>query len=172
MKEAMTAVAEMLFNDHKGKTETSSAIVDVQLWANTVARRLCCLRMWLNSWSRTWFSIQCYESVHSSDTAQRAVFIRFEDVSIREELFTLLPLKTSTRGVDMYNAVKVFLSYHCIHQQAMCTKALRLNHVMAPGIKIITAIGAKEKQHGSIKLFLEDCSKEYGHLLLRHSDVR
>ncbi|KAM9726312.1 general transcription factor II-I repeat domain-containing protein 2B-like [Menidia menidia] len=57
-----------------------------------------------------WFSIQCDESVDSSSTAQLSIFVRmvFEDFSTREELLTLLPLKTSTRGVDIYNAVKEF----------------------------------------------------------------
>uniref|UniRef100_UPI0037E75A31 sialic acid-binding Ig-like lectin 12 n=1 Tax=Semicossyphus pulcher TaxID=241346 RepID=UPI0037E75A31 len=57
-----------------------------------------------------WFSIQCDESVDSSSTAQLLVFIRmvFEDFSTREELLTLLPLKTTTRGVDIYNTVKEF----------------------------------------------------------------
>lgn len=36
-KEAMTAVAETLFRDHKSKPEIWSAIADVQLGANTVA---------------------------------------------------------------------------------------------------------------------------------------
>ncbi|XP_060734371.1 general transcription factor II-I repeat domain-containing protein 2-like [Tachysurus vachellii] len=57
-----------------------------------------------------WFSIQCDESVDGSSTAQLLVFIRmvFEDFSTREELLTLLPLKTTTRGVDIYNTVKEF----------------------------------------------------------------
>ena len=55
-----------------------------------------------------WFSIQCDESVDRSDTAQLAVFIRmvFDDFSTKEEFLTLLPLKTATREVDIYNAVK------------------------------------------------------------------
>ncbi|KAJ8409935.1 hypothetical protein AAFF_G00209760 [Aldrovandia affinis] len=57
-----------------------------------------------------WFSIQCDESVDSRSTAQLLVFIRmvFDDFSTKEELLTLLPLKTTTRGVDIYNAVKEF----------------------------------------------------------------
>ncbi|TWW74443.1 SCAN domain-containing protein 3 [Takifugu flavidus] len=58
-----------------------------------------------------WFSIQCDESVDSSSTAQLMIFMRkvFDDFSAKEELLTLLPLKTTTRGVDIYNAVKEFL---------------------------------------------------------------
>ncbi|CAM4361987.1 unnamed protein product [Leuciscus chuanchicus] len=57
-----------------------------------------------------WFSIQCDESVDSSSTAQLMVFIRmvFSDLSVKEEFLTLLPLKTTTRGVDIYAAVKKY----------------------------------------------------------------
>ncbi|XP_063730588.1 general transcription factor II-I repeat domain-containing protein 2A-like [Eleginops maclovinus] len=59
-----------------------------------------------------WFSIQCDESIDSSSTAQLMMFVRmvFQDFSTKEELLTLLPLKTSTRGVDIYNAVKEFFN--------------------------------------------------------------
>lgn len=58
----------------------------------------------------SWFGIQCDESVDSSSIAQLLVFVRmvFEDFSTREELLALLPLKTTTRGVDIYNTVKEF----------------------------------------------------------------
>ncbi|GAA6225131.1 general transcription factor II-I repeat domain-containing protein 2A-like [Lates japonicus] len=50
------------------------------------------------------FSIQYDESVDSS-TAQ---LMMFDDFSTKEELLTLLPLKTTTGGTDIYNAVKKF----------------------------------------------------------------
>ena len=58
----------------------------------------------------SWFSIHCDESVDNSSTAQLLVFIRmaFEDFSTNEELLTLLPLKTTTKGVDIYNTLKEF----------------------------------------------------------------
>ncbi|XP_042253724.1 protein ZBED8-like isoform X2 [Thunnus maccoyii] len=45
---------------------------------------------------------------HQQD--QLMIFIRtvFDDFSTKEELLTLLPLKTTTRGIDIYNAVKSF----------------------------------------------------------------
>ena len=57
-----------------------------------------------------WFSIQSNEFVDSSGTAQTLLFIRmvFEDFSTKDELLTLLPFKTTMRGVDIYNAVKEF----------------------------------------------------------------
>lgn len=114
VKEAMTAVAETLFKDHKSKTEILSAIADVQLGANTVARRVSALSAdavkQLDSDTNRCkcFLIQRDESVDSSNTAQLAVFNRmvFDDFSTKEEFLTLLPLKTTTRGVDIYNVVK------------------------------------------------------------------
>lgn len=58
-----------------------------------------------------WFSIQCDECVDSSSTEQLMVFLRmvFSDFSVKEEFLTLLPLKTTTRGVDIYDAMKYFM---------------------------------------------------------------
>lgn len=112
VKEAMTAVAEMLFKDHKCKTEILSAFSDVQLGANTM--RVSALATDAGrqletdiSWCK-WFSIQCDEPVDASDAAQLAIFILmvFEDSTVHQEFLTLLSLKTTTRGVDIYNAVK------------------------------------------------------------------
>lgn len=82
VKEAMSAAAETLFAEHKSKTDILAAIGDVQLGANTVARRVAALSQdamkQLDSDIQRckWFSIQCDESVDSSDTAQLAIFIR------------------------------------------------------------------------------------------------
>ena len=82
VKEAMTAVAELLFKDHKCKTEMLSAIANVHLGANSVARRVSALsadaviQLETNMNRCKWFLIQCDESVDSSDIAQLAVFIR------------------------------------------------------------------------------------------------
>lgn len=122
VKEAMTAVAETLFKDHKCKTEILSAFADVQLGANTIARRVSALssdaarQLEIDINRCKWFSIQCDESVDASDTAQLALFIRmaFDDFTVKEDFLTLLPLKTTTRGVDIYNAVKNYFTEHKI----------------------------------------------------------
>lgn len=56
------------------------------------------------------FSIQRNKSVASSSTSQLMMFIPmvFDDFSAKDQLLTLLPLKTTMRGVDIYNAVKRF----------------------------------------------------------------
>ena len=48
------------------------------------------------------FSLQSDESTDTVDVAQLCVFIRvvFEDMSAKEELLTILPLKGHTRGED------------------------------------------------------------------------
>ncbi|XP_053495532.1 zinc finger BED domain-containing protein 5-like [Ictalurus furcatus] len=114
VKKAMTAMAETLFRDHKSKTEIMSAIADVQLSANTVARRVSLLssdamgQLEQDMQRCKWFSFQCDESVDLRYTAQLVVFVQmvFDDFSTKEEFFTLLPLKTTTRGVDIYNVLK------------------------------------------------------------------
>lgn len=55
-----------------------------------------------------WVSIQCDECVDSSSTAPLLVFIRMVFDDSTKELLTLLPLKTTTRGVDIDNTVKEF----------------------------------------------------------------
>ncbi|CAK6967391.1 hypothetical protein PFLUV_G00138310 [Scomber scombrus] len=104
-----------------------------------------CLVTWFDQLDRDlakcrWFSIQCDESVDSSSTAQLLIFVRmvFEDFSTREELLTLLPLKTTTRGVDIYNAVKEFFVQkkfeHCEVTTPLCCSRLTVGgHVAEPG---------------------------------------
>lgn len=64
-----------------------------------------------------WFSIQFDESVDSTSTAQLMMFIQmvFNDFSTEEEVLTLLPLKTTTRGIDIYNAVKTQCREDVLH---------------------------------------------------------
>ncbi|KAJ8352144.1 hypothetical protein SKAU_G00236200 [Synaphobranchus kaupii] len=133
-----------------------------------------------------WFSIQCDESVDSSSTAQLMVFIRmvFDDLSTKEELLTLIPLRTTTRGVDIYNAIKTFFVEKKVPLEklvsvttdgapamAICAKVTGFDHVMTPVVKIINSIRAKAKQHRTFKVLLEELSAEYGDLLL-HTEIR
>ncbi|GFU93195.1 uncharacterized protein TNCV_4217211 [Trichonephila clavipes] len=49
------------------------------------------------------FSLQFDESVDVVDISQPCIFVRmdFQDMSIKEELLTILPLKKKTRGEDV-----------------------------------------------------------------------
>ena len=49
-------------------------------------------------------------------------------------------------------------------------KVMGFDHVMTPVVKI-NAIQARANQHRSFKLFLEECSAEYGDILL-HTAIR
>ncbi|XP_070408070.1 general transcription factor II-I repeat domain-containing protein 2-like [Nothobranchius furzeri] len=101
-KEAMMIIAKTVFKDEKNGTDVISTLSNVQLGAKQLEQDVATCK---------WFSIQCDESVDCSSSAQLMVFIRmvFDDFSTKEELLTLLPLQTTTRGVDIYNAVKSFL---------------------------------------------------------------
>ncbi|GFW92718.1 uncharacterized protein TNCV_1735111 [Trichonephila clavipes] len=57
------------------------------------------------------FSLQFEESVEVVDVSQFCIFVRmvFLDMSIKEELLTILPLKKKTRGEDVYCAFKKYI---------------------------------------------------------------
>ncbi|GFU21836.1 DUF4371 domain-containing protein [Trichonephila clavipes] len=57
------------------------------------------------------FSLQFDESVDVVDISQLSIFVRmvFQDMSIKEELMTILPLKKKTRGEDVYCAFKKYI---------------------------------------------------------------
>ncbi|GFU95718.1 uncharacterized protein TNCV_4889071 [Trichonephila clavipes] len=56
-------------------------------------------------------SLQFDESTDISDIAQLCIFVRmvFEDLTSKEELLTIIPLKGQTRGQDIYNSFKNFI---------------------------------------------------------------
>eukprot|EP00064_Thunnus_orientalis_P018981 superscaffoldBa00004562_g19090 len=101
----MMIVANTVFKDEKHGPDVISALSDVQLGASTMARRVSSMSENLTEQldrglaTCRWFSIQCDESVDSTSTAQLMISLQKK---------TLLPLKTTTRGIDIYNAVKSF----------------------------------------------------------------
>ena len=115
-KETMMLVANTLFKDKKHDPEAISALSDVQLGTSTMARRVSSLSENLTEQvdrdlaACRWLSMQFDESVDSASTAQLMIFIRmvFDDFSTKVELLTLLPLNATTRGVNIYTAVKNF----------------------------------------------------------------
>ena len=58
------------------------------------------------------FSLQLDESMDVSDTAQLCIFIRmaFTDMTAKEELLTLLPMKEHTRGEDIFQSFNNFIT--------------------------------------------------------------
>ena len=68
-------------------------------------------QMWKDIGYCECFSLQLDESTDVSDTAQMCVFIRMvlSDMTAREELLTLLPMKEKARGEDIFLSFKNFI---------------------------------------------------------------
>lgn len=118
VKEALLEAADSVLNDFKNKAEIMKAIKEVQLSRNTITRRCEGMAVDVEEQLRKdidaceCFSLQFDESTDMVDVAQLCVFIRmvFEDMSAKEELLTILPLKGHTRGEDIFNAFMGFVS--------------------------------------------------------------
>jgi hypothetical protein len=65
-----------------------------------------------------------------------------------------------------------FHSLHCIlHQQALCAKSLKMNHVMGTVIKTVNFICASALNYREFVAFLEEVENEYGEIFY-HTNVR
>lgn len=65
-----------------------------------------------------------------------------------------------------------FAHYHCIiHQEALCAKIFRFEHVMKIVVKIVNSIRAAAMQHRLFRQLLQDEDAEYEDLIL-HTEVR
>lgn len=117
IKEAMQRAGEALFNDFKNKKEIISALNDISLSRNTVMRRSEALSENLEQLLNEdlqkccFLSLQFDESTDVTDIAELCVFVRlvFEDMTTKEELLTMIPLKGQTRGEDIYRSFKSFV---------------------------------------------------------------
>ncbi|KAJ8352117.1 hypothetical protein SKAU_G00235930 [Synaphobranchus kaupii] len=117
VKEAFVEAADSLFRDFKNKAEILSSIKALQLSRSTVTRRCeataedLTQQMWKDIGDCECFSLQLDESTDVSDTAQMCIFIRmvFSDITAKEELLTVLPMKEQTRGEDIFQSFKNFI---------------------------------------------------------------
>lgn len=117
VKEAFVEAADSLFRDFKNKSEILSSIKALQLSRCTVTRRCEAMaedltqQMWKDIRDCECFSVQLDESTDVSDTAQMCIFIRmvFSDITAKEELLTVLPMKKQTRGEDIFQSFKNFI---------------------------------------------------------------
>lgn len=117
MKEAFVEAAESLFGDFKNKAEIMSSIKALQLSRHTVTRRCEAMaedvtqQMWKDIGDCECFSLQLDESTDVSDTAQVCVYIPmvFSDMTAKEELLTVIPLKEHARGEDIFLSFKNFI---------------------------------------------------------------
>jgi len=116
VKEAFLEAAESLFCDFENKSDIISAITDMQLSRNTVTRRVVEIssnlknQLMIDIENCTAFSLQADESTDVADVSQLIIFIRmvFKDFSTKEELLTIIPLKSKTRGEDIFQNFKTF----------------------------------------------------------------
>uniref|UniRef100_A0A669C9P0 HAT C-terminal dimerisation domain-containing protein n=1 Tax=Oreochromis niloticus TaxID=8128 RepID=A0A669C9P0_ORENI len=117
VKEAFVEAADSLFRDFKNKAEITSSIKALQLSRSTVTRRCEAMaedltqQLWKDIRDCQCFSLQLDESTDVSDTAQVCIFIRmvFTDITAKEELLTVLPMKEQTRGEDIFQSFKNFI---------------------------------------------------------------
>ncbi|KAF0751864.1 zinc finger BED domain-containing protein 5-like [Aphis craccivora] len=118
VKQAFLEGADALFENFKNKSEILSAINDLQLSRKTVTRRVESIGQNLVEILKqdikecVYFSLQFDESTDITDTAQLCIFIRlvFSNFNSKEELLTIIPMKSTTRGVDIYQAFINFVN--------------------------------------------------------------
>ncbi|XP_031746573.1 general transcription factor II-I repeat domain-containing protein 2B-like [Xenopus tropicalis] len=109
VKTCALKMAEAFGNETMAKTVES-----ISLSHQTVARHICTINQHLTDKlqnilrSAPYFSIALDESTDITDTCQLVIFVRSVDQEfhISEELLEIVPLHGSTKGEDIYNAVK------------------------------------------------------------------
>ncbi|XP_076827101.1 general transcription factor II-I repeat domain-containing protein 2 [Brachyhypopomus gauderio] len=70
------------------------------------------------------------------------------------------------------NVTDELTAYHCIiHQESLCGKALKMEHVMSTITRAVNTIRAKGLNHRQFKAFLGELDTEYGDLPY-HTEVR
>lgn len=71
------------------------------------------------------FSVACDESTDVCGVAQLAVFLRAvdEEINVYEELLELVPLRDTTTGVDIFNAVHELLQKYNLDMSKLCSVA-------------------------------------------------
>lgn len=116
-KKAFVEAADALFCDFKNRSEIISAINEMQLSRNTVAKRVdeisSDLKQQLMQDVKDCraFSLQIDESTDAVDVSQMIIFIRMvlNDFSTKEEMLTIIPLKGKTRGEDLFSKFKNYI---------------------------------------------------------------
>ena len=105
--------ADSLFAEFKNKDEIKKEISNLQLSHQTVARRVeiisCDIseQLLVDLKNASGFSLALDESCDVTDTEQLIIWVRFDmEHTFKEELLALVPLQNTTRGEDIYKALK------------------------------------------------------------------
>jgi len=113
VKECFLECAESLFSDFRNKTEIKKQILNLSLSHQTVARRVKLLSHNILSQLRndlktaSGFSLALDKSADISDTEQLIVYVRFDvKDEFKEDLLGVVALQNTTRGEDIYRALK------------------------------------------------------------------
>ncbi|GFQ81141.1 uncharacterized protein TNCT_249611 [Trichonephila clavata] len=115
----MLEAADSLFEEFKNKKEIVSAINTLQLSARTVTRRIEVIAENLEAElandmeNCNFFSLQMAESTDVTNISQLAICVKmvFSDFTTKEEFLTVLPLKGSTRGEDIFSTFKKYITH-------------------------------------------------------------
>lgn len=126
IKECFQKCAESLFSDFHNKTEIKKQISNLSLSHQTVARRVELLSRNVLSQLRndlknaSGFSLALDESADISDTEQLMVYVRFDvNDEFKEDLLGVMALRNTTRGEDIYRALKECLVNNDIDLQKL-----------------------------------------------------
>lgn len=157
LKEAWLQCAPFLFEDFGNKEQIIQRIQDMPLARNTVKERILGMAENISCQQKfdikscNFISICLDESTDVTGSARLAIFARYcVKNNIKEELLSLSTLKTTTKGVDIYNAV---------------IDALNKREICASKIVSVTTDGARSftgQENGFINLF----TKYIGHSIL------
>ena len=64
------------------------------------------------------------------------------------------------------------ITHHCIiHQQALCGKVLKFDHIMSVVVSVVNYLRARALKHRTFRAFLEEVDAEYKDLVY-HTEVR
>ncbi|XP_044306557.1 general transcription factor II-I repeat domain-containing protein 2-like isoform X2 [Varanus komodoensis] len=118
LKEVFLTASDAIFEGFPNKKEIMVAIQKLQLSGNTITRRIQCISSDLENQLQSdlqkclWFSLQLDESTDMTDTSQLAIIVRmvFSDLSVKEELLKILSLKGKTRGEDIFQTFKNYVT--------------------------------------------------------------
>lgn len=116
IKQIFLDAGDCIFDGFSNKKEIMAAIQKLQLSGNTVTRRIKAISGDLEDQLQSdlqrclWVSLQLDEAIDVTDSSKLAVMARmvFSDLSVKEELLKLLPLKGQMKGEDIFWTFKSY----------------------------------------------------------------